>query len=374
MATRSIDQELKTRLQTPREVCAQSRRFTSTSVASSSNAELPSMVVAWKPESEWCAFENKYSLKFLYPETDDVDVKPLDGQQHYRDHAIIKKRIEDFQVRDVRVVSNQDVQVFKDLKSIFSSQSIRPDVVVYWRESPVLVIEVHSSLYERTLTKLALVLVEQLRWLRNGDLSITKWTGFCFPKSCEKTCVSQVEVIWNEATLEFWFTYSCLEKAVVLDMIKSSLESQIEKVKGFVVPLTCRFGLPLGEEGLRRIGPNAFQVESKSSIIVCDGEFIYKHIIDVPETNRMLQFYCFGTAEKEYQIPKKIHLYNKERLLRWYVFPFLVPPKSRSEARECLPMLVQDVAKAIQKMHTVLKMAHLDIRLENVCFTTSGKG
>ena len=372
MATRSIDPELKQRLQTPREVYAQSR-FISTSLASSSNAELPSMVVARKPESEWCAFANKYSLKCLYPDT-DVDVQPLDGQQHYRDYTIIKERIEDFQVRDVRVVCNQDVQVFKHLKSIFSSQSIRPDVVVYWREIPVLVIEVHSSLYERTLTKLALVLVEQLRWLRNGDLSITKWTGFCFPKSCEKTCVSQVEVIWNEATLEFWFTYSCLEKAVVLDMIKSSLESQIEKVKGFVVPLTCRFGLPLGEEGLRRIGPNAFQVESKSSIIVCDGEFIYKHNIDVPETNRMLQFYCFGTAEKEYQIPKKIHLYNKERLLRWYVFPFLVPPKSRSEARECLPMLVQDVAKAIQKMHTVLKMAHLDIRLENVCFTTSGKG
>ena len=183
-----------------------------------------------------------------------------------------------------------------------------------------------------------------------------------------------MEVIWDEATLEFWFTYSCLEMGVVLDTIKSSLESQIEKVTGFVVPLTCRFGLPLGEEGLHRIGPNAFQVESKSSIIVCNGEFIYKHIIDEAENNRMLQFYCFGTAEKEYQIPKQIHLYNKKRLLRWYVFPFLVPPKSRSEARECLPMLVQDVAKAIQKMHTVLKMAHLDIRLENVCFTRTGEG
>ena len=141
------------------------------------------MVVARKPESEWCAFANKYSLKFLYPDTDDMDVQPLDAQQHYRDYTIIKERIEDFQVRDVKVFCNKAVQVFKDLKSIFSSQSIHPDVVVYWKEIPVLVIEVHSSPYEWTLTKLALVLVEQLRWLRNGDLSITRWTGFCLPKS-----------------------------------------------------------------------------------------------------------------------------------------------------------------------------------------------
>ena len=63
MATRGIDPEaeLKKRLQTPREVYAQSRRFISTSLASSSHAELPSMIVALKPESEWCTFVNKYS-------------------------------------------------------------------------------------------------------------------------------------------------------------------------------------------------------------------------------------------------------------------------------------------------------------------------
>ena len=115
-----------------------------------------------------------------------LDVQPLNGQQHYRDYAVIKESIEaillqDFQVSDVEVVCNQAVKVFKDLKSIFSSQCILPDEVVYWKKIPVLVIEVHSSPYEWTLTKLALVLVEQLRWLRNGDPSITRWTGFCLP-------------------------------------------------------------------------------------------------------------------------------------------------------------------------------------------------
>ena len=373
MATGSISQELRTRLQSPRKVYAQPRKFLSTSVASSSDFELPSMVVAQKREKEWRAFANKYSLKFLYPDT--TDVQPLDAAlQHYRDYAIIKRRIEDFQVRNVRVTSDHQVQVFKGLRSIFSSQNIRPDVVVYWNEIPVLVVEVHSSPYERTLRKLALVLVEQLRWLRNGDPSITKWTGFCLPNSCKETCVSQVDVIWDEATLKFRFTYSCLEEGVVLDAIKSSLESQIEKLKDFVVPLTCRFSLPLSKEGLCRFGTNAFQVESKSSIIVCDGEFIYKRIIDEAEDKRMLQFYTFGTPQKEYQIPKEMYWYNEEQHLWWYVFPFLVPPKSRSEARKCLPVLVQGVAQAIQRMHSVLKMAHLDIRLENVCFTTTGEG
>lgn len=166
MATRGIDPEaeLKKRLQTPREVDAQSRRFISTSLASSSHAKLPSMIVALKPESEWCTFANKYSLEFLCPDT-HVDVQPLDGQQHYRDYAVIKESIEaillqDFQVSDVEVVCNQAVKVFKDLKSIFSSQRI---VVVYWKKIRVLVIEVHSSPSEWTVKKLALVLVEQPR-------------------------------------------------------------------------------------------------------------------------------------------------------------------------------------------------------------------
>ena len=86
----------------------------------------------------------------------------------------------------------------------------------------------------------------------------------------------------------------------------------------------------------------------------------------------MLKFYFLGTGQKEYQLPKQLHI--KERDLMWYVFPILVPPKSRREARKCLPALVQGVAKAIQAMHSKLEMAHLDIRLENVCFTRTGKG
>ena len=153
-----------------------------------------------------------------------------------------------------------------------------------------------------------------------------------------------MQVIWDEAALEFWFTYSCLEVGGVLDAIKSSLNSQIRKLTGFVMPLIRRFGLPLGEEGMLHIGHNAIQVE------------------------------FLGTGQEEYQLPKQLHIYSKERDLMWYVFPILVPPKSRREARECLPTLVQSVAKAIQAMHSKLEMAHLDIWLENVCFTRTGKG
>ena len=94
-----------------------------------------------------------------------------------------------------------------------------------------------------------------------------RWTGFCFPKSCEKTCVSQVEVFWDEATLEFWFTYSCLEVGEVLDTIKSSLNSQIRKLTGFVVPLMCRFGLPLGEWSPNRQLLCAMENSSTSTLL-----------------------------------------------------------------------------------------------------------
>ena len=59
------------------------------------------------------------------------------------------------------------------------------------------------------------------------------------------------------------------------------------KIKTFNLPSGCLFGIPLGEEDLRNFEGGAYQVHSNASIIVCDGNNIYKYIIDIQEESSM---------------------------------------------------------------------------------------
>ena len=77
------------------------------------------------------------------------------------------------------------------------SNDIRPDVVMYRNDVPVLIIEVYSSPHENSLRKLSYVLVKQLRFLKNADKSINEVCDFCFSKSSEDSCVCQMSVTWS---------------------------------------------------------------------------------------------------------------------------------------------------------------------------------
>ena len=64
------------------------------------------------------------------------------------------------------MVADKEVRQFKDFKPLFSSVQIFPDVAIYtdnW-EVPLLLFEVNSSPYDQTLKKIALVLMDHLRW------------------------------------------------------------------------------------------------------------------------------------------------------------------------------------------------------------------
>ena len=122
-----------------------------------------------------------------------AEIKPQGDEEHHLDCAVIKDWIVRNVVLPMDVVTNKAVVLFKDLQPIFSSQCILPDVVVYehTKRIPVLVIELNYSTYEQTLKKLALVLVEQLRSLRNGDPTINEVDWFLFSKTFRQSvCIS----------------------------------------------------------------------------------------------------------------------------------------------------------------------------------------
>ena len=276
------------------------------------------------------------------------------------------------------MVSNQEVRQFKDLKPVFSSVSIFPDVAMYTdkQEVPLLLFEVHSSPYHQTLKKMVLGLMEHLRWLRNCDLSIVKWSGFCFPKSTELTCVSRVDIFWDFHNFRFVVDIFPLELNAVEYDVGRTIHEHLRMVEKdtFKVPSRPLIGIPLGEEDLGVFGDGAYQLHSNNCIIVVHKDEVYKYIVDKDEDKTMnwleRHHTILGNEQSQYQLPIDVKNFGLKSFL---IFPMLIFPMKVIEARQCLPEFIESVVKAIQSMHQQpLQRAHLDIRLENICFRQLG--
>ena len=375
-------------------VHASSRSLPSTSI-SSSDVNLPPMV---RINDELTKVDEKISSKYSLKDiVDNFELKKKnqkakeryhrkrkrkdeedkeDEEDHFLNYAILKDWLEEKckcrQRYDDIVLTDSNVEVFLNLEPIFCSVKIRPDLVMYRHDPkiPVLIVEVHSSPYARSLRKLALVLVEQLRYLRNGNIDLFKWTGFCFPKASPPSCVTEMTVVWNSNDLVFEVNCSFLQ----LDDVKSRIQGVFftQKTTSFNIPRRL-MGFPLNRKDLIfGFGKDAYQIRSKSSIIVCDGKFFYKHIVDNFESRAIEEMIAVDEKSDKYLLPSKKYSYRKGPC--FYVYPKLLSPMSRAEAKRCLPNFVTSVAKAINALHTTLERAHLDIRLENVCFSEKFEG
>ena len=207
-----------------------------------------------------------------------------------------------------------------------------------------------------------------------------KWTGditFFAKHSDNDVCISNGGLLRLREPSVLTSDYSCFSMDFVLAIrsVTPNMHQQMDKLKTFNLPSGCLFGIPLGEEDLRNFEGGAYQVHSNTSIIVCDGNNIYKHIIDIQEEISMLRL-LESCPQKNICLPSGRRCYNKVAAIpkTFFVFPIRISPMSREEAKKCLPNLVESVVEAIQAMHDKLQMAHLDIRLENVCFTSAYEG
>ena len=351
---------------------AASRKFCSTSSSSIANTELPKdMCVLDKRLDTWKNLNQHYSL---------INVIGSEGGNHRQNYDLICEWIHKRfgRIFAYELVSNREVRQFKDLKPVFSSVSIFPDVAMYTdkQEVPLLLFEVHSSSYHQTLKKMVLVLMEHLRWLRNCDLSIRKWSGFCFPKSTELTCVSRVDIFWDFHNFRFVVDIFPLELNAVEYDVGRTIHEHLRMVEKdtFKVPSGPLIGIPLGEEDLGVFGDGAYQLHSNNCIIVVHEGEIYKYIVDLNDRDTMKDLerdrVDLGDEQSQYQLPTGRTVFGLKSFL---IFPMLIFPIEVIEVRQCLPEFVESVVKAIQSMHQQpLQRAHLDIRLENICFRQLG--
>ncbi len=116
---------------------------------------------------------------------------------------------------------------------------------------------------------------------------------------------------------------------------------------------------------------DAEQLRSGNSIVIlCSNEgYVYKHVFVQKEYERLDQLRLLDCSFQYSSKPCDVMKIIDGKT--YFKYKALNLPATKEEARATLRTFVHDLVEAITELHEV-GYAHLDIRLENVCFNECG--
>ena len=173
-------------------------------------------------------------------------------------------------------------------------------------------------------------------------------------------------VTWSDDELIFTVTYQPLTK----DEVEAEVGEVVSNPPNLQHPEVFH-SIPLSPVTLCEL--NGRQVYSRFSIIMCTNDCYLKYTFNPSETSELFRL-MFQASSRQIRdsvsrllLPKKL-----EYILRktFFVYIPLIPPLTREEAMKCLCPFVKSVADAIHSLR-MFGYAHLDVRLENICFSTA---
>ena len=261
---------------------------------------------------------------------------------------------------DVVVAVDKGLDVFQHLRPFLESVENQPDVVLLKDGLPLLIVEVQSGLFRHSVSKTVVGVIDQFRLLRNFRPDIHHCIGFTFPEYKEKECVAKVHIEWKD--LSFHINYTPLTSAV--DVLHEVSQAITESLNAITNRLACdhRFFIRLSNAELKLVSRSIHedikcQVPSRHSIVLQGKNHFWKYNPNTDEREKI-----FG-----YFIDRETLLVRKVGRLRFFGVESYECPLSRQEARCCLYSLVKEVIPVIEHNHGE-NVAHLDVRLENICF------
>lgn len=277
-------------------------------------------------------------------------------------------------------VCDESVEEWPELPAFECSTLQRPDVSFMTtldggHKVTILLVEVHSGTgqnnYLKTATKLTIGLVTHLRYLRSLS-NINQVIGFTFPRNDEQTFVTKVVVSWKQ--LAFSYQYTWLKMNEVSQELLLAIERNEENCKPILQSrFPDYFPIRLTEEELVELSefsPGHFVQEegSRHALIFSSEDRYYKY------SHRPTQsFLAMGFARSQAQLANFplgcTAFFDKSFLM----YDKLEKPLKPDQAKKCLTDLLRQTAKAIEGLHGI-RVAHMDIRLENICFKRFGGG
>lgn len=141
-----------------------------------------------------------------------------------------------------------------------------------------------------------------------------------------------------------------------------SLPNEENINRNFLVPLSCCDLIPYGE--------NAKQMELPHHIMIDDVVQVYKVVTKYSEKAALMSLILAVAFENNYN-PK--HFILPMPVAETDVFAYakvFYGPLDRLQARRCLRTLVKKIHEALSEPHC-MGFVHADIRLANICFSTT---
>lgn len=256
---------------------------------------------------------------------------------------------------------------FKILPSLLNSTLISD--VVYAREQwPLICFEIQSGgEYQKTVAKLIGVCIDQLRLFMNANNTITETCGFALPKNDEKAAVTECWVTWTNFRFDIKFRLLSKEAArvAVSQRMAEMRKLYSAKLEGRY-PRSCTL-LPLATSELKAFGYQATQIRSNSAIVVHSPaeQLYYKWYYNTPRWK--------VKKAKSLAVVKPLGTRDFGSL-KFQVFPEVDRSLSRWDSvREHCVEYVRLLHAALESLHREDQMAHLDVRIENTCFSLTPK-
>ena len=283
--------------------------------------------------------------------------------------------------RKANIRNNLEIRTGKSLGEptsddpLWISSSKYPDVAWY-RNEVFLQFEVVSNYnLEKTINKMCLGLVDQLRSWKNRRSSVYSVTGFVFPvyksdktvEACGR-CVHRVDLCWNDSEFQYTVDVTPLESSQVWDnviRVAGDQRTQLSNLPG----TNNHFMLPMTEQYIKdNFGFRAMQVKSGESVVILDDEHAYKRILNSRAIHRLS---CLKEMQISFSSYKACALPCSYYGSGFFAFerynrPLTVDEITRSSSDK--HAFITSVIKSLKVLHDEARIAHLDIRIENVCW------
>ena len=260
-----------------------------------------------------------------------------------------------------------------DAHPLWTSTHKRPDLQIVSTTNHVLVqVEVDSSNKDSTIRKLTLGLIDQLRWLRNHTTSITKCSGFYFMNHRSGGQVIQVVLEWVDNEWMFLQNPNRLQKESVVAMIRQALnDARVSLRLALAAENPTDHALPISGSFIHgNFGAVAEQFPSGQSVVIIDvvGGKAYKRCLDPNEEIRLLRLRDCNPKPSRSVFPDGSQVVVND-YISFFQYPLLKPPLTPQQAKDNASRFVKLVCEAIQELHDSFNIAHLDVRLANICLT-----
>lgn len=268
-----------------------------------------------------------------------------------------------------------------NIRPLISNLNIFPDGTISKGNLPIFILEVFSGkLYGLSICKTVSNLIDQFRLLRMYNQGLEQMVSFTFPRKYGKKCVTKVTVRFNAEQFCFDVRMQPLEIDDILSEFTQAMEASMKCLQG--KSTSWHYFFRLNDAEIKPVfklqgSYKLTQVPTPNNMLFYAAEknnsgYFYKYVVDEEERRRLV--------ESSKMLLKCDHVVTHEivdivhfDLLPRQVFklPCLIPNLSYEEIRCCLRDFMSLTANAIESIHQY-GLAHLDVRVPNVCFKITG--